>query len=631
VSSGSASGSGADEHLLALLRAIRLRQAAPDAAAAGSADAAAALTSAEGLGRSALTPGEAHEALTAAPERPELTAEARPGPVTGKAVGRPDAVTGAAVVRPGWAVAPEAALVRPGESAEPAGDADVDDRAGQLSRNRFAGLTPARIRDDRGEPTPRVPDDRAEPRPRARSEEDASPAAGKPAPPGRPPWASAEPGATFDPAGGFEATSRSEATGGFEATGAFDPAGAFDGARPPRIEGITAPLVAAAPGRSAAVDGMDPADDALLRQTQRLLRESLDFAGGAAAVATRLRAALVTASPGLFEALPGDAATQTERLAEGLTWLVDHLDQPPTLVDGSSRLGAALAACGVEPAQLQFAGAAIAEAIRAGSGPGEWRQEFELAWRSTWQHLYEWILHGEATAGYEPPVWTARVVSHQLRRPDLAVVKLRPYLPMPFRPGQYARVEVDRVPGVWRPYSLAGAPRRDDLVELHVRAKTETGVSGTLVHHTRVGDEVRIGRAEGEMGLPDRPDRDLLMIAGDTGVAPLKALLTELADTGDPRSAVLFWGVRDLGELYDIDEIAEIARSAKRATVVPVVSEGDPGPYASGLVTDAVAAYGEWSRHEVYLAGPPLMLAATGAALRLLGVTADRIHHDAPE
>jgi NAD(P)H-flavin reductase len=65
--------------------------------------------------------------------------------------------------------------------------------------------------------------------------------------------------------------------------------------------------------------------------------------------------------------------------------------------------------------------------------------------------------------------------------------------------------------------------------------------------------------------------------------------------------------------------------------VVPVISEGNPGPYASGLVTDAVAAYGEWSRHEVFLAGPPLMLAATSAVLRQLGIDAERIHHDHPE
>jgi NAD(P)H-flavin reductase/hemoglobin-like flavoprotein len=404
-------------------------------------------------------------------------------------------------------------------------------------------------------------------------------------------------------------------------------AGGEPGAQPPGPH----PHVAGVGRIGAAIDGMDPADDALLRDTQRLLSTSLTFAGGPGEVAERFRAALAQAEPRLLGALPGNAATQTDQLARGLTWLVHHLDQPPALVTGCGLLGAALAECGVRPRQLQLVGAALAEAVRSGMAPGAWRQDFDVAWRSTWQHAYEWIVHGEALTQYQPTVWTAVVVEHELRRHDLAVIRLRPYLPMPFRPGQYARVEVPEVPGVWRPYSLAGKPRRDDLIELHVRAKTRSGVSGTLVYQTEVGDHVRLSRAEGAMGIPAAPDRDLLMIAGDTGVAPLKALLAELADTGDPRSAVLFWGVRNLDELYDIEEIAEIARAARRATVVPVVSEGDPGPYASGLVTDAVAAYGEWSGHEVYLAGPPLMLAATSAALRLLGVAPDHIHHDAPE
>jgi NAD(P)H-flavin reductase/hemoglobin-like flavoprotein len=376
------------------------------------------------------------------------------------------------------------------------------------------------------------------------------------------------------------------------------------------------------------MDGMDPSDDVLLRETQRLLSTSLTFAGGPDEVAERLREALLQAEPGLLAVLPGGQRTQIAQLARGLVWLVHQLDQPPVLVSGCRRLGAALTACGVAPAQLQHVGAALAEAMRAGMAPGAWRQDFDLAWRSTWQHAYEWIRDGATT---ELTAWTAVVVSHERRRPDLAVIRLRPYLPMPFRPGQYARIEVPGLPGVWRPYSLAGAPHRHDVIELHVRAKTHAGVSGTLVYRTAVGDEVRMGRAEGDMGLPESPDRNLLMIAGDTGVAPLKALLTELADTGDPRSAVLFWGVRDLSELYDIDELTETARAAKRATVVPVISEGNPGPYASGLVTDAVAAYGEWSRYEVYLAGPPLMLAATSRALHQLGVAPDHIHHDAPE
>ncbi|MEV6490958.1 flavohemoprotein, partial [Actinoplanes sp. NPDC051633] len=375
-------------------------------------------------------------------------------------------------------------------------------------------------------------------------------------------------------------------------------------------------------------DGMNPADDAALREVQRLLSNSLSLAGGSDEVALRLRAALMLARPELITALPGGPQSQREQLARALTWLVHNLDNPPALVAGCVQLGGALAECGVQPQQLTLIGAALAEAMRAGMAANGWRQDFDQAWRSIWQHVHEWMTHGAEVARYEPVSWLAEVVSHELRRPDLAVVRFRPYLPMPFRPGQYARIEVAGLPGVWRPYSLSGAPRRDTVVELHVRAKTEAGVSGTLVYRTRPGDRVRFGRAEGSMGLPGG-SRDLLMVAGDTGVAPLKAMLTEMAATGDRRSAVLFWGVRDLDELYDIEEIASIARACHRATVVPVVSVGEAGQYASGLVTDAIAAYGEWSEAEVFLAGPPLMLIETRAALQALGVAPDRIHHDA--
>ena len=405
-----------------------------------------------------------------------------------------------------------------------------------------------------------------------------------------------------------------------------NPATLFPGVRP---VAPAAPPAAALP--VSGPDGMDPADDAALREVQRLLGNSLSMAGGPDEVATRLRAALVLAHPDLVTLVPGSPLTQREQLAQGLTWLVHHLDRPPALVAGCVQLGAALAECGVQPQQLQLAGAALAEAMRAGMAANGWRQDFDQAWRTTWQHVHEWIGHGAAGVGYQPTTWAARVVSHERRRPDLAVIRFRPFLPMPFRPGQYAPIELPELPGVWRPYSLAGSPRRDDVVELHVRAKTEAGVSGALVYRAEVGDRVRFGRARGAMGVPAEPGRDLLLVAGDTGVAPLKAMLHELAATGDRRSAVLFWGVRDLDELYDIEEIAAIARACHRATVVPVVSEGEAGPYASGLVTDAIAAYGEWSGHEVYLAGPPVMLAATSAALQMLGVAPDRIHHDAPE
>jgi NAD(P)H-flavin reductase len=712
VSTGSGSGGGADQHLLALLRAIRLRQAAPDAVAAGVADAAAALTHLDEINRRrgletgppGAPEGADPSALPSAPQPagippPEgweteepLAAPLRPDWAHPADAEHPGRAHPADAEHPGWAGAADAGHPRPAGAA--AVDAEHPDVPGAAPPARpEAGpytATPSPVSPPMTAP-PAAPTARARRprrggffesgplmRPAALQPVDPAPDTeaataaehqvwgGEPEPPEPAPHRSAggrEPDDGFGTEVGRPSRDRFAGLRARRSPAAPQPPGPplpgplppphdenDPAARPrwasgqpdspprsaPRVPGHEghapiAPPMVAAPGRAPAVDGMDPADDALLRETQRLLSTSLTFAGGPGEVAERFRAALQRAHPGLLENLPGDADTQTELLAGGLTWLVHNLDQPPRMVDGCGRLGAALAACGVQPGQLQLVGAALAESMRAGMPAGSWGQDFDVAWRSTWLHVYEWIRHGAETAGYQPTVWTATVVSHELRRPDLAVLRLQPMLPMPFQPGQFARVEVAERPGIWRPYSLAGAPRRDNIVELHVRAKTHTGVSGALVYRTRAGDRVRLSRPEGAMRLPEQPDRDVLMIAGDTGVAPLKALLTELRDTGDGRSAVLFWGVRTLAELYDIDELTAIARAARRVTVVPVVSEGDPGPYASGLVTDAVAAYGEWSRHEVYLAGPPLMLTATSVALHALGVSPDRIHHDPPE
>ncbi|BCY06820.1 FAD-binding oxidoreductase [Actinoplanes sp. L3-i22] len=600
------SAPGSDPHLLALLRAIRLRKSAPDAAEAGAADTAAALSE------------------IAATRRDESRPPSKPAIISNPAIVSVPVVAGEAPV--------ETEDVPPGR----VGGVGASGRSAPGPQNSADG-------------PPRNPAGDGPQPPRGAGSEllwrgGQGAALGRSGLGGRRPGAPGQPDRAGANAAYGVPLNRVNPITGINPSGPVTPVPAVPGVAPARPIGPTGtefPSVTPAEyaahfaqkttRRDLPADGMDPGDTMALRDTQRLLSTSLTFAGGVDEVAGRLWHALLQAQPDLLTLLPGTPASQRAQLARGLTWLVHRLDDPPAVVAGCGQLGAALAECGLQWNQLQMVGAALAEAMRAGMAPGVWRQDFDQAWRWTWQHVHEWLVHGGTLIAYQPTVWDAEVISHELRRPDLAVVRLRPFLPLPWRPGQFARVEVDAVPGIWRPYSLAGAPHLDGVAELHIRAKTETGVSGTLVHDTRVGDRVRISRAEGEMGLPAEPGRGVLMIAGDTGVAPMKSMLAHLAVVRDPRPAVLFWGVRNAAELYDIEELTELARRAPRATVVPVISEGDPGPYPFGLVTDAVAAYGEWSRHEVYLAGPPLMLAATAIALRQLGVDPRRIHHDAPE
>ena len=107
-------------------------------------------------------------------------------------------------------------------------------------------------------------------------------------------------------------------------------------------------------------------------------------------------------------------------------------------------------------------------------------------------------------------------------------------------------VQVPRWPRVWRPYSIANAPRADGLIHLHVRAVPGGMVSPDLVRHSTVGDTVLLGPASGGMTAPPPgSDGDLRCIAGGTGLAPIKAIVETAVGSrrGDrPRRITLFVG-----------------------------------------------------------------------------------------
>src|SRR5690606_5962710 len=123
------------------------------------------------------------------------------------------------------------------------------------------------------------------------------------------------------------------------------------------------------------------------------------------------------------------------------------------------------------------------------------------------------IAAAERDAADHPPWWVAEITAHDRRAHDLAVLTLRPERPLPFLPGQHVSVQTARWPRVWRPYSIANAPRPDGTLSLHVRARPAGWVSGALVRHCAPGDTVLLGPANRRHGPRTRlrprapPDR----------------------------------------------------------------------------------------------------------------------------
>jgi NAD(P)H-flavin reductase len=219
-----------------------------------------------------------------------------------------------------------------------------------------------------------------------------------------------------------------------------------------------------------------------------------------------------------------------------------------------------------------------------------------------------------------------------LRTPGIAVLTLRPSEPFPYRPGQHLTVQTPRWPRVWRRYSIANAPRDDGSVTLHVRAIGGGLVSNTLVHHTRPGDILLLGRAEGEM-TPDTESgrrRPVLGLAGGTGLAPLKAVAEALAGCGEPPEVVLYVGARSASELYDLPALRQMEMDSPWLEVIAATSQEMAEGTRHGTIP-ALARKARWQDRDVYISGPDAMIVRTVQVLRDAGAPADLLHFDLPD
>lgn len=62
------------------------------------------------------------------------------------------------------------------------------------------------------------------------------------------------------------------------------------------------------------------------------------------------------------------------------------------------------------------------------------------------------------------------------------------------------------------------------MIQLHVRAVSGGLVSPVLVHQVQAGDPLVLGAPVGAMIADTEADRDVLCLAGGTGLAPIKAI-----------------------------------------------------------------------------------------------------------
>ena len=206
-----------------------------------------------------------------------------------------------------------------------------------------------------------------------------------------------------------------------------------------------------------------------------------------------------------------------------------------------------------------------------------------------------------------------------------------------FRAGQYLDVMLPG--GRRRSFSIASPPHDAGLIELHVRRVAGGEFTARVFESLTAGALLRI---EGPLGQfvyrePEDPAAagPLVLVAGGTGFAPVKALVRHLLETGVRRALHLYWGARHEVDLYEDAWLrARLARFAE-LRYVPVLSMpagGEAARYRTGLVHEALLAdFPDLRAAEVYAAGPPALIAALKATLPGHGLAPGRLYFDSFE
>lgn len=228
------------------------------------------------------------------------------------------------------------------------------------------------------------------------------------------------------------------------------------------------------------------------------------------------------------------------------------------------------------------------------------------------------------------PDANASLVARDPLTPTLARFTVRPDRgSLPFVAGQYVQVRSMDPLTPPRPYSIASPPGARDI-ELLV-SLIDGGAVTPRLFGLPLGSRLFVGAPAGRFRLERDDDRDHLLVATGSGIAPLLSMAAELGARPRPPRTVLLHGVRIEEELAGRTLLSRF--DGTWLAYWPTLSRPRDGGGWRGLtgrvgdhLRDLLAAHGFAHHHMVaYLCGNPSMIADCEVQLMGMGAPATSI------
>ena len=222
----------------------------------------------------------------------------------------------------------------------------------------------------------------------------------------------------------------------------------------------------------------------------------------------------------------------------------------------------------------------------------------------------------ELRSAQELPAKTlpARVQKLTRAAPDVMIVELKlpPNQRLQYFAGQY--IEILLKGGRRRAFSLANAPHDDVCLQLHIRHVPGGQFTEHVFTAMHERDMLRINGPHGGFYLREDSGKPVLLIAGGTGFAPIKAIVEHAIAEGSTRPMDIYWGGRTSADLYLLPLAQQWALKHAHIHFIPVLSdspEDEDWRGRTGLAhVAAMQDFPDLSGHQVYVCGSPAMVVA---------------------
>lgn len=205
-----------------------------------------------------------------------------------------------------------------------------------------------------------------------------------------------------------------------------------------------------------------------------------------------------------------------------------------------------------------------------------------------------------------------------------------------FKPGQYIQLKAPKYKGndeeVYRAYSIASPPSEKNYIDLII-GYVPNGIVTTYVHQfLKEGDTVYFNGPYGDFCYQDDNDREIIMVAVGTGIAPILSILHHLKENNIKRKATFYFGAKTPDDLFLLDEMKNFEETLFDFKFIPTLSrvtEEHNWSGEKGRVNVALEKYvADGENKEAYLCGNPPMIDTVVTTLKKIGLPEELIFFD---